>query len=58
MNHILVFDRAVRLGAYVSRYVGPFDTAEEAREWYEEAKLTFAHDLPNVTLDTIMDKDS
>lgn len=57
MKHILVFDRAIRLGVYITKYIGPFDTTEEAVEWLNEAKLTFAHDLPNVTLETILDKD-
>lgn len=58
MKHILVFERAIRLGMYVTKYVGPFDTTEEAGEWYKEAKRTFALPLPNVTLETLMDKDS
>lgn len=58
MKHVLVFERAIRLGQYVTKCVGPFDSVEEAAEWYMEARKTFAMELPKVTLETLLDKDT
>jgi len=60
MKHILVFDHAFRLGQYITKCIGPFDTIEEAEQWYFNAKKTWAmhEELPHVEVETILDKDS
>jgi len=41
MKYCLVFERTFRLGAWVARVVGPFDSIAAARDWYMEAERTW-----------------
>jgi hypothetical protein len=35
MVHYLEFERPIRLGLWITDAIGPFDTAQEARNYYD-----------------------
>ena len=55
MKRIIVFETSVRLGANVFKYVGPFNSTDEAEAWYEDALKTWKIEPPYIVVADIFD---